>query len=151
MTQIIRQPRIRVAAVILQEDLLLLVRHKKAAETYWMLPGGGVDYGETLTEALQRELQEEMCIEADIGPLLFANDSIAPDHHRHIVNLYFCATIKSGTPRLGQDERVVEVAFHPVTSLHEISLRPDFGETLQGLLQSASPVTVGYLGNIWRD
>lgn len=144
-------PRIRVAAIIVENDQLLLVRHEKDGAAYWMLPGGGVDHGETLTGALQRELREELCIGAEIGPLLLANDTIPPDSHRHIVNLYFRAEISEGRPTLGIDERVAAVAFHPLTQLTELDLRPDFARELQHALENTPPAVDPYLGNFWRD
>ena len=53
-------PRIRVAGLLLQGGSVLLVRHQKGEDTYWLLPGGGVQYGESLEEALNRELLEGM-------------------------------------------------------------------------------------------
>lgn len=144
-------PRIRVAAVIVEAGQLLLVRHEKAGQSYWMLPGGGVDYGETLAGALQRELREEIGVGADIGSLLLANDSVPPDRHRHIVNLYFRASITSGTPARGTDPRVVAVAFHPLSGLDQLPMRPDFGATLRGILDGAPRGAACYLGNYWRD
>lgn len=144
-------PRIRVAAIIIEDGQLLLVRHEKDGAAYWMLPGGGVDHGETLTEALQRELREELCISADIGPLILANDSIPPDRHRHIVNLYFRAEITEGRPALGSDQRIAAVAFHPLADLPTLDLRPDFARELRHVLESHPPTSVSYLGNIWRD
>ncbi len=150
MPQAERQPRIRVAAIIVEENSVLLVRHEKDGASYWMLPGGGVEYGETLAEALRRELREELCIGAEIGPLLLANDSIPENRHRHIVNLYFGARITSGRPQVGGDPRVVEAAFHPVESLEDTVLRPAFPAALKAAI-AGKACAPAYLGNVWAD
>ena len=46
------EPRIRVSAVLRREGRTLLIRQEKPGKEYWMLPGGGVDVGETLLQAL---------------------------------------------------------------------------------------------------
>src|SRR5207237_5543959 len=53
------EPRIRVSAVLRWHGQILLIRHEKRGREHWLLPGGGVHAGETLTEALQRELAAE--------------------------------------------------------------------------------------------
>ena len=50
------EPRIRVSAILRWNGRILLCRHEKRGRENWLLPGGGVRSGETLTEALQREL-----------------------------------------------------------------------------------------------
>jgi ADP-ribose pyrophosphatase YjhB (NUDIX family) len=84
----------RVCALLRREERTLLVRQEKGGDTYWMLPGGGVHYGETLTEALQRELAEECGISDDVqfeGPVAVV-ESISPDpalRAKHVVHLIF--------------------------------------------------------------
>jgi len=50
------EPRIRVSALLRWRGAILLCRHEKRGREHWLLPGGGVRSGETLVEALQREL-----------------------------------------------------------------------------------------------
>ena len=52
-------PRIRVAGLLRRGDAVLLCNHRKGEQSYWLLPGGGVEEGETLEQALRRELAEE--------------------------------------------------------------------------------------------
>jgi 8-oxo-dGTP diphosphatase len=143
--------RIRVAAIILKEDRLLMVRHEKGNKRYWMLPGGGVDPCETLTGALARELREELCVDVAVRDLVMVNDSIAPDHHRHILNLYFTAELLAGTPVVGDDPRIVEVHFQPVDTLHTLAMYPDFALVLQQQIRQGFPHKAWYGGNLWKD
>ncbi|MBX7255005.1 MAG: NUDIX domain-containing protein [Candidatus Hydrogenedentes bacterium] len=143
-------PRVRVAAVIVEDGKLLMVRHVKGNESYWLLPGGGVDYGESLTEALERELVEEASVKIRVGDLVLANDSIAPDRSRHTVNLYFEAEIVSGVIQRGIDERVVEVRFIPLDELSSIRVFPDVREPLLKAIACGFTGTETYLGKLWK-
>ena len=143
-------PRIRVAAIIVRNNRVLLVKHSKEGRSYWMLPGGGVNRGETLKDALKRELNEECCIDIEVGLLVLSSDAIAPDGSRHIVNLFFQADHVDGTPRLGDDKRVTEVAWRDVADLPSIALYPDFGAALQKMIAEGFPNHADYLGNLWR-
>jgi 8-oxo-dGTP diphosphatase len=89
--------RIRVAGLILHADRVLLIRHEKEGRGYWLLPGGGVEPGETLEDALLRELAEECRLDdvALSGPIALA-ESIAPPTipmGRHVVHLVYEATV----------------------------------------------------------
>lgn len=151
MSEVDPAVRVRVAAIILQDDALLMVKHQKEDQSYWMLPGGGVNNGETLHEALVREIMEETCLDIEAGDLVLVNDSIAPDHTRHVVNLHFLAKILSGWPAPGSDARICEVAYIPVDMLPEVPMRPDYGTALLSMLRAGFPNRAVSLGNLWRD
>ncbi len=60
------------AAVIKYEDKILLMRRApdQSFAGFWEFPGGKVEQGERVTEALKRELDEELCIKAKVGKLI---------------------------------------------------------------------------------
>jgi len=143
-----RLPRIRVAALIVEDGRVLLVRHEKAERSYWLLPGGGVDYGESLPEALVRELREEVRVEVTPGPLSLVSETIAEDGSRHTVQMVFRAEIRAGKPILGEDPRVVEVAFIPLEELPSLVLHPPANAAVAAL--AAGEEWIGYGGVLWR-
>lgn len=130
---------------------MLLARHEKAGDTYWVVPGGGVDWGEPLHQALQRELREEACVDIDVGDLLFVSDSIAPDGSRHILNLHFEGSVREGTPRLGEDPRVVELRFIPIGDVTSLTVVPDIRSELVAGLQDGFAHRPAYVGPRWRS
>ena len=74
------EPRVRVAVLVRWQNRILLCRQEKPGREYWLLPGGGVDGGETLMVALRRELAEELGLQEEFpleGPIVVA-ESIAP-------------------------------------------------------------------------
>jgi len=145
-------PRIRAAAIILRGSKILLARHEKEGRSYWVLPGGGVDFGETVGEALVREVREEAGFQVRLGELVMLNDSIPPDRHRHILNLYFLAEITGGELRVGQDDkRLRDVRFVEIDSLPELILYPDIRERLYEGIRNGFPRTGIYLGNRWDE
>jgi ADP-ribose pyrophosphatase YjhB (NUDIX family) len=91
------EPRVRVAVCLTAAQRLLLVAHRKGAHRYWLLPGGGVEVGETLVEAARREVREETGLDVEIGRLLIVCDAIEPGG-RHLVNLVFAGSAAVAPP-----------------------------------------------------
>ena len=60
-------------------EVLLERRGQPPAQGSWSLPGGLVDVGETLEQAVRREVREECSIEVEVGPLLGVFEPIVRD------------------------------------------------------------------------
>lgn len=146
-----KHPRVRVAAIIIEGDDILLARHERDDETYWVLPGGGVDFGESIGDALIRELKEEADLDIRLGHLIMVNDSVPPDKHRHIINLYFTAEIVGGKLKLGKDPRLAEMKFVPIAQLSKLTFYPDVRNELLAAIRNGYPNHATYLGNLWLE
>lgn len=62
---------IRVCAAIIRDDEILMVFHQGASRSYWTLPGGGVEEGETPLQAVVREVEEETGLRVQVVRPLF--------------------------------------------------------------------------------
>ena len=142
-------PRIRVAAIIVDEGRLLLVKHQKEGEVYWLLPGGGVDFGESLEEALIREVKEETNLDIEVGAPVLVSDTLPPDLERHVVNIAFTAERIGGELCTGDDPRLAGAAFVEAALLPDLTLYPDMRQELVNGLKTGFPCHAQYLGKVW--
>lgn len=143
--------RIRVAGILVKDGQILLVRHEKAGKSYWLIPGGGVEFGESAEEALAREFREEVGLEIQVGKLVLVHDSIPPTRHRQVLNLYFVVTADKTDLKVTPDAVLRDAAFHSISEFAQMTVKPDVKkEILEGLSNQWS-AGCRYLGNQWKD
>ncbi len=132
---------------MIEDDKFLLISHRKDGDVYWLLPGGGVEYGESLEEALKREFSEELNITIEIQGLAFVCDSIDPLGSRHILNIIFYCAHTGGSYILGDDKRLSGYDFFHVTGLKDVKLFPPINlELIAAVDRSAHGM---YIGKMW--
>jgi 8-oxo-dGTP diphosphatase len=147
------EPRIRVSAILRRDDRILLCRHEKGGKDYWLLPGGGVNSGESLVDALHRELLEEVGITDELpveGPVAIV-DSIAPERSfaaKHVVHIIFAGDLgeRSLETVSSRDAAVRGHSLFGVGDLDEVVLHPPIQRFLMRW-RPGDPVV--YLGPLW--
>lgn len=122
--------RVRVGAIVLLDQRLLLVQHQKGERAYWLLPGGGLEAGETLFDCAAREVREETGLIVAPERLVFLSESIAPAGGRHILNLLVKANLEGGHLAPPVDDVISEVAWVPLEQVMSLTLHPPIGSAL---------------------
>ena len=137
-------PICAVGAIVLEKAEVLLVRRNRApALGQWSLPGGRVEWGETLREAIAREVREETGVDIEVEGLAGIAERILPDDEGkieyHYVILDFWARPKSRDLTPGDDAS--EARWVPVGELNDYELTAGLYEFLQdrGALEGRRP------------
>ena len=147
-----RFPRVRVAAVLLVDGQFVLVRHRLGSHAYHLLPGGGVEAGETLEAALLREVEEETGLSVRIVRPILISDTLDPAGARHLVNISFLVEREGGEiARRPRDPRVEAVDLVAADALGTLDLRPPMAGALLQAFENGFAGPARYLGALWVE
>jgi len=119
----------------MENNNILLVK-KNNKDNIWSLPGGAVELGETLENAITREVYEETSLKIKIISLLKNQNVIRQDDLKkiklhYVLSIYECKYI-SGIPRFGDD--VVDASWHKISNLSKLQLISGVKEILDEIL-----------------
>jgi 8-oxo-dGTP diphosphatase len=134
------RPVVGVGGVVIADGRALLIRRgHPPLEGEWSIPGGKLEVGETLLDAVRRELAEETGIEVRVGDLIEVFERIFPDgegqpRYHYVIVDYLCEVI-GGSARAGSD--VTDVAWAEESELPKYSLTPTATRVIKKAFQMA--------------
>lgn len=112
-------PRVGVGAIVLNKDnqILLQLRNKPPEVDHWSIPGGKVEFMETLESAIIRELKEELGIEVVVKELLCITNHIVIADNAHWVAPAYLVSVVSGTAKNLEPDSTRRLEWFPILSL----------------------------------
>ena len=144
------KPTLRVAGLLVDERRLLMVEQARDGQRYWLVPGGGVKFGETLSEAVRREFLEELGLRVGVGRLLAIVESISPDpsYAKHVVHLIFEVSAARDMAPVPCEAAILAAAFLDEVQLRNADVRPPISEFLSACAREM-PSSPQFLGRRW--
>jgi 8-oxo-dGTP diphosphatase len=129
-------PQLAVSAAIFRDGKILLVRRARSpAKGFYSLPGGRVEFGETLHAALQREVDEETGLKIEIADLAGWREVVpGTSGGGHYLIMSFAARWTSGEPVL--NDELDDFKWLAPDTLGDLTITPG----LQDIIQSARRV-----------
>ncbi|MBD5554871.1 MAG: NUDIX hydrolase [Roseburia sp.] len=136
---------VRVTGILIEDEQILVVKQKLSESRDWSLPGGRLERGETLEQALKREIKEETGLIVEVGKLLYICD--VGTSSNTVLHITFSIERKGGVitlPTNEYDENPIhDVRFIPVKDLTNYG----FSEMFQRRVEQGFPDSGNYMGD----
>ena len=132
-----KNPSLTVDTFIFDEDFnfILIKRKNEPFKDHWALPGGFVEYGESVETAAMREAKEETSIDVKLIDLVGVYSKPDRDPRGHTVTVAF--TAKGDLSKMNADSDAKEINIFSKTQLDEINIAFDHVEIINDCLKKA--------------
>lgn len=137
---------VRPSIVIIENGKILCLKYVYNGTIVYNLPGGNLDFGENIKEALRREMIEELNLEVEVSKLLFVGEV----HHNKKVTMHFIfeGKIVKGIAKINHlQTSAIEASWLKMNNLNDINLYPNVKEKLLIWHNKLADCSV-YLGEI---
>jgi 8-oxo-dGTP diphosphatase len=116
-----KQPKVVAACLVEKDGKFLLAKEKvESGKQMWLIPGGSVEFGETIEHAAVREVKEETNLDVEIVRLVDFRQSIHVQYDYHSVIFFFHAMPVSDELRLA--EEILEARYFTKQEIKELDL-----------------------------
>jgi mutator protein MutT len=147
---------VRPTGILIENNRILLIKQYVTPTRGWSLPGGKLEFGETIEQCLIREWQEETGLDIKVKELLYITDRFY-DAERHIVHISFLIERAGNNPGALEWTHVDPRPSKTSSELREIKMVPineltDYGftPTFQQLVEDGFPGKGSYKGDYYN-
>ncbi len=138
---------IRPAILIIENQQILTMQYNYGGQEVYNLPGGNLELGEHLSDALAREMQEELGIEVSVGEMILVGEVYFEERKKHTLHLLFEGKITAGVPTLNPKETsALAIKWLNINDLDKVNLYPNISQQIQEYL--AGNLNNKYVGKI---
>lgn len=130
--------KIRPSVIIVKDDKVLLLKYLYDSTEVYAIPGGNLEFGESLSETVIRELKEELNLE--IGLVDFCGTAEIINEKQHGIHFFFSGKIVSGEPKLNPKETTANsVVWLGKEELKIVNLYPKIPDLILSVLNGEKP------------
>lgn len=142
-----QKPLVRATGIMVEQETILLVKQELKEQSNWSLPGGRLEFGETLEACLVREMQEETGLHVEVQELLYLCDRFKSLNH-HVVDISFLVRrlggrLYTGSFSDGGSERLSQIRMVPFSQMIDMG----FSDRFTHLLENGLPDKGSYQGD----
>lgn len=143
MTELIN---VRPSIAIIENGEILCLKYVYNGTLVYNLPGGNLEFGENIKQALRREMTEELNIQVEILNLLFCGE--VHDNKKVTMHFVFEGRIEKGVPKINRlQTSAIEASWLDMNNFKNINLYPNVNEKLINWHYKLADDSV-YLGEI---
>ncbi|WP_371018658.1 NUDIX hydrolase [Pseudalkalibacillus sp. JSM 102089] len=131
--------RVDVAYVLLldeKSEKILMVKNTGVNASYYTLPGGAVEHGETMQDAAIREVKEETGLDVEVNGVFSVMEGFFEERDHHAVFFTFQGTIVGGEINISFPDEIEEITWMELELAEKFLHLP---EGLKGLLNNTVP------------
>ncbi len=118
---------VRPATIVIKKDKVLAIKSKYGKEEFYLFPGGGVEFGETLRDAAIRETLEETGYKVEIIKPVYINEYIdAKNKSRRVINLFFFAKLRGKRKNKIKNDggKIKQIEWISIDKVKKINIKP---------------------------
>lgn len=139
---------VRPAILIQKNGQILTLEYHYGGQIVYNLPGGNVDFGETMSQTLKREMIEELGMEVEVGELIVVGEIHIEEKNKSTLHCLFEGEITKGEPNINPDQcSAKEVKWLNISDIDSSNMYPNLKKEILQWINN-QPLEDFYVGKI---